>query len=128
MKYKDTEHPILFEMNLCQEPFLLMESGEKTIELRLLDEKRRNVEVGDTIRFTMVGHYERHLEAKVIALHKFPTFADLFATELFSRCGFEKRTPVQAVECMRKYYSEEQEKKYGVVGIEIEVMTGDKGE
>ncbi len=34
----------MHEMHLNHEPFLAIKNGTKTIELRLLDEKRRNVQ------------------------------------------------------------------------------------
>ena len=34
-------------MNLNAHPFEMMRSGKKTIELRLYDEKRRKISVGD---------------------------------------------------------------------------------
>lgn len=40
------------EMNLHNEPFNLIKQGTKTIELRLYDEKRQQIKVGDTIVFT----------------------------------------------------------------------------
>ena len=43
---------MLHQMNLHPAPFSLVESGLKTIELRLYDEKRRQIAVGDTILFT----------------------------------------------------------------------------
>ena len=39
-------------MQLKPEPFAMIKDGTKTIELRLYDEKRRNIKVGDRIVFT----------------------------------------------------------------------------
>ena len=39
-------------MKLDPQPFESIKSGEKTIELRLFDEKRQLINVGDTIVFT----------------------------------------------------------------------------
>ena len=41
-------------MKLNALPFALMKSGKKDVELRLIDEKRRCVAVGDEIEFTCV--------------------------------------------------------------------------
>lgn len=38
-------------MNLNPSPFEMIKSGRKTIELRLYDEKRQCIEVGDYITF-----------------------------------------------------------------------------
>ena len=46
-------------MNLAPSPFEMIKSGAKTIELRLYDEKRRAVKVGDTIEFTNTESFPR---------------------------------------------------------------------
>ncbi|MBQ2255674.1 MAG: DUF3850 domain-containing protein, partial [Clostridia bacterium] len=38
-------------MKLRPHPFAMIKSGKKTIELRLLDEKRRQIALGDTLIF-----------------------------------------------------------------------------
>ena len=45
-------------MHLKAEPFDLIWNGQKTIELRLYDEKRRSVSVGDLIEFELIEKYE----------------------------------------------------------------------
>ena len=40
------------ELRLHDEPFNLIKNGTKTIELRLYDEKRREIHEGDNIEFT----------------------------------------------------------------------------
>lgn len=40
------------EMRLNTQPFKKIKEGEKTIELRLYDEKRRGISAGDIIVFT----------------------------------------------------------------------------
>ena len=42
-----------FKMKLQSLPFSVIESGRKSIELRLYDEKRKQIAVGDTIRFCL---------------------------------------------------------------------------
>ena len=43
---------MIHKMNLNPEPFEMIRNGQKTIELRLNDEKRRMINVGDMIEFT----------------------------------------------------------------------------
>ena len=45
----------VFEMRLCPEPFEMIKSGKKTIELRLNDEKRRPIRNGDRISVSVVN-------------------------------------------------------------------------
>ena len=44
-----------YEMKLNDEPFQKIRDGKKTIELRLFDEKRRKLELGDHIIFSKVA-------------------------------------------------------------------------
>ena len=43
---------MLHEMTLFTKPYASIASGQKTIELRLYDEKRQSIHIGDQIRFT----------------------------------------------------------------------------
>lgn len=39
-------------MQLTPSPFQMIKEGTKTIELRLFDEKRRKIQIGDIIEFS----------------------------------------------------------------------------
>lgn len=112
-----------FEMKLNASPFAMIVSGEKTIELRLYDEKRRQISVGDTIRFFNRNDASKTLLAKVKELFVFDSFETLYKALPLTECGYTDET-LQAAspEDMRKYYTPEQEKKYGVLGIKIELI------
>lgn len=102
-------------MNLDSAPFRAIESGEKTIELRLNDEKRRALKVGDEIEFSCAG-VGYTLIATVKELHRFNDFKELFAALSLDN-GREKEADPDD---MLKYYTEENIKKYGALGIELE--------
>ena len=110
-------------MNLHARPFFDVQNGSKTIELRLYDEKRRLIEVGDTIVFTHSDDASHICTALVKALHIFPDFAALYAALPLDKCGYLPAELATAVPAdMDIYYSAEKQAKYGVVGIEIEVF------
>lgn len=102
-------------MNLDSAPFRAIESGEKTIELRLNDEKRKALKVGDEIEFSCAG-VGYTLIATVKELHRFTGFKELFAALSLDN-GREKEADPDD---MLKYYTEENIKKYGALGIELE--------
>lgn len=109
-------------MNLCTEPFEMIRSGKKTIELRLNDEKRKAISVGDTIVFTNTQDNSRQISATVTALHKFKNFAELYNKLPLLKCGYtEKDIDSAKPEDMNVYYSKELEEKYGALGIELSV-------
>lgn len=104
-------------MHLSPQPFKQMLCGEKTVEVRLYDEKRRALRVGDAVSFSCG---EETLCAQIVSLHRADSFVELFSREgMLGKCGWKDRSPAQAAEEMRVYYSEEEEKKWGVLGIEL---------
>lgn len=111
------------DLQLAAQPFDLIASGQKTIELRLWDEKRQKITVGDDLVFHLVDHPEQTLVTKVRALHRFDSFAQLYAQLDLLACGYTASNIASASpEDMARYYSEEQQAHYGVVGIELEVL------
>ena len=97
-------------MRLQRQPFEAIRLEQKTIEMRLYDEKRRQIAVGDSITFRCDGE---ELTVRVIALHRFPDFAALYAALPHSKLG--STDPKD----MERYYSQEEQREYGVLGIEI---------
>ncbi len=107
------------EMKLKPHPFEMIKSGQKTIELRLLDEKRREIKVGDEIIFTNTATRET-LNATVVNLHPFDSFEELYKSLPLLKCGYTKETVDKAnYSDMEEYYPLEEQKKYGVIGIEL---------
>ncbi len=108
------------DMKLHPEPFAMIKSGKKKVELRLLDEKRRQIREGDFIRFTNIEGGEQ-LVRKVIGLHKYDSFEELYKSLPLTKCGYTAETLATAdPRDMEQYYSSECQKHYGVVGIELE--------
>ena len=106
-------------MELQKKPFTAIKCGRKNIELRLFDEKRQELRVNDYIAFTLSASQEQ-LRAKVKALHRAASFEELFHKVSLYDCGFDASADINsAVLNMRSYYTEAQEKKYGVLGIEF---------
>ena len=111
-------------MKLHAAPFENIARGIKTIELRLYDEKRRTVKVGDEIEFTHSKDATRTLHARVVALHVFPSFTELYQSLPLLKCGYTESDIATADPSdMDLYYTKEQQQKYGVVGIEIQLLT-----
>lgn len=106
-------------MKLNDAPFKAIKNGSKTIELRLYDEKRRKIKIGDTVCFKAKAGATT---ATVKALHVFKNFEELYAALPLDNCGYAP-SELQAAspDDMLEYYSKEQIEKYGVVGIEIEI-------
>ena len=105
-------------MKLQDKPFQSIKNRTKTIELRLYDEKRKLLNVGDIIEFTNMSNGDK-LQVKVINLHIFDSFDVLYNNFDKISLGYED-SEVAKVSDMEKYYSKEEQSKYGGLGIEIE--------
>ena len=93
----------LHRMHLDPQAFDRMEDEKKTIELRLYDEKRRRIQAGDVIRFESTDDETDVLFARVTGMRFFASFDELYAALPLTACG----------------YAPEDQKKWGVVGIEL---------
>ena len=104
-------------MHLNEPPFEMIKSGQKTVELRLNDEKRRLIRVGDHILFN------GSLEVEVVALHAYPDFEGLYAAFPLSVLGYLPDEEATASPSdMLAYYTREQIATYGALGIEIKLI------
>ena len=111
---------MIHNMKLYDVPFAKIKSGEKTIELRLNDEKRQKIKVGDSICFKSKTDT---LAAMVKALYVYPDFEALYAALPLEKCGYATdELATASPDDMLEYYTKEKIERYGVVGIEIEVV------
>ena len=114
---------MIHKLNLNADPFEMIKSGRKTIELRLYDEKRSQIQVGDTLVFVHTEDDTRTITATVLALHRFSDFAALYATLPLEKCGYlPEELDTASPADMNVYYSAEKQACYGVVGIEIALI------
>ena len=111
---------MLHEMNLHNDPFILIKIGFKNIEMRLYDEKRKKIKKGDTIEFTNKDTLEK-IKVKVIDLHIFKDFEELYSNFNKQQLGYFPDEVADPSD-MNMYYSPEKIEKYGVVGIEIKLL------
>lgn len=110
---------MIHNMKLNPAPFVMIKSGQKTIELRLFDEKRQQIKSGDMIVFTSTTTGE-NLNTTVVNLHLFNSFEELYKSLPLLECGYTTENIGDAKPSdMEQYYSAEEQKKYGVVGIEL---------
>ena len=109
----------IFKLN--DGPFASMQAGTKTIEMRLFDEKRQQIKEGDYIQFLKRSDNSISLTTKVKKLHRFPSFNELYKNFDKVMLGY-KPDEIALPEDMAQYYPTEEIEKYGVVGIEIEVI------
>ena len=104
-------------MNLQSPYFENICNGKKTIEVRLYDEKRKKIELGDVIIFQNSKNNNLKVETNIIGLLRYSSFKDLINDNSVETFGFEDKEKL--LNAIFSFYSEEQEHKYGVLGIKI---------
>ena len=107
-------------MKLHNDPFNLIKSGTKTIELRLNDLKRQKIKVDDLIEFTNRITDEK-MVVRVVDLIKFNNFSDLYKNISKDSMGYREDEDANPSD-MELYYSLEEQEKYGVLAIKIEMI------
>lgn len=112
MKHKMKLQPIYFDK---------IKNGEKIYEVRLNDEKRQLIKVGDVIEFTKEPENTQVLETKVEELLYFSTFLEMAKSLPLNKVGFEKQTPQEVEQIYYSFYSKEDECKYGIVAIKVKI-------
>lgn len=102
-------------LQLATIPFEAIKNNKKVIESRLFDEKRRLINLGDSIEFVNRVNPENKITVEVIGLLRFKSFEELFTNNNPSLFGGESVDWL--LNQIHEYYSPEQEKQYGVLGI-----------
>lgn len=112
-----------YYLNLNPIPFELIKAGRKRVEMRLFDERRKVLQVGDYIEFTNNSTGEK-LTAKILGLHTFKNFEELYAHYDKSLLGYSKDEAANPDD-MLQYYSKEKIAQFGTLAIEIELIKKD---
>ena len=107
------------QLKLATEPFNAIISGNKTIESRLYDTKRQKIQIGDRIIFTNRDNSEQTVTAEVVGLLRYATFRDLFSHNNPRKFGGDNVEWLE--DQISEFYSIEDQKIYGVIGIEFKV-------
>jgi ASC-1-like (ASCH) protein len=111
-------------MKLIAEPFDRVKNGKKIIEVRLFDDKRKAIKLGDLITFLKLPNLDESITTEVVGLSRFNSFKKLFSVFGTNPFGHpENKTIEEQVLGMRDAYSEESEKKFGVLGIHIRLIS-----
>lgn len=106
-------------MNLQPKYFDFIKGGTKRIELRLYDEKRQSIQLGDIIEFAKSD--DEKFKAEVVGLLRYNSFADLFEDFDISILADSSMTKQELLEVLGEFYSEEKQAEFGVIGIRIKL-------
>lgn len=110
------------EMNLQPEYYNFIVNGTKRIEIRLFDEKRQQIHIGDTIKFLKEPNLDEFFNAKVVGLLRYDSFEKMFKDFDISLLSDQSMTKEELIKVLERFYTKEKQQKYGVLGIRIELI------
>lgn len=120
---KDTLNPTQHEMKLNAVAFSMIKDGSKTLEMRINDEKRRKLKVGDEIVFSNRENESEKVTVLITKIETFTNLVEMFANINELAAGYTANTSLESkLKNMYKYYSPEEEKKYGVCAVYIQLV------
>ena len=109
--------PYQFTMSVRHKYFELIKSGQKDIELRAYDEKRRKVKIGDKFLLFDAENKDQSIICEVLNMHVAPDFESLFKKIDIKRSGFKDMA--ELMDTITKFISAEELVREQVVGMEI---------
>ena len=109
---------MIHKMKLNESPFERIKNGTKTVEFRLYDDKRRKIKIGDKIEFAKLPELQETIIVDVLELYREETIEKLFKKLYTDEEEIKRKTA-----SMYEYYSPENEKEYGVVGIKLSLIS-----
>ena len=110
------------EMKLQPEYYNFIVNGTKRIEIRLYDEKRQQIKIGDVIKFLKEPELNESFNAKVVGLLRYNSFEEMFKDFDISILSDESMTKDELISVLEQFYTKEKQEKYGVLGIRIELI------
>lgn len=108
MEMKIHLHPDVFE---------IVKLGKKNIEVRINDEKRRKLKIGDDLVFLKRPNDDEEIRAKVIGLEYYNLFSELVEHYDMERIYLESFSKEEYLNEMKRFYTLEEQEEFGVVAI-----------
>jgi len=103
------------------EPWISMiQTGIKTVEGRL---KRKNfslMRVGDMVEWINSEYEMKRVKTIIKEIREYRTFREYLESEGLERCLPEIKDIESGIMVYYKYYTEEDERKYGIVALRLE--------
>lgn len=96
--------------------------GSKRIELRLNDEKRKLINIGDTLVFYKQPLLEESFKTKIVDLLYFDSFTEAISNIPFELIADINDSKENLLNDLNRIYSKEKQQAYGVIGIKIELL------
>lgn len=106
----------VIEINIQEPYYSFILNGDKRIEGRLNKGKFLNAEIGDIFKIN------NQVNFKLINKREYSSFKDMILKEGIENIIPDKKTIEEAVSVYYRFYSKEDERKYGVIALEIKEL------
>ena len=108
--------------HLSEPWFTLISLGLKKVEGRKNKGKFKDMKVGEIIEWTNSDFKERKVRTKVIGKKEYNSFKEYLKGEGLQKCLPGIPSLKHGLSVYFKYYTKEDEKKYGVIAIRLELL------
>ena len=110
------------KLKLQSKYFRYINDGTKRVELRLYDEKRKNINIGDIIEFVKEPELKESIKVKVTGLLRYKSFSALINDLDISILADSTEIKETLLKDLEEFYTSDKQEKCGVLGIRIEKM------
>ncbi len=104
------------EFRVSMAHFEMIRKGERCVEIRLNDEKRQALQVGDHLTFCCLGT-NKTIETLVTRISHYKSFEEMVLYEPKRDIGYPFKTFPEIISIFQEFHSIEEENLYGVVAI-----------
>lgn len=118
---------MIYKKHVSEPWFTLIKRGEKIVEGRLNKGEFSQMKKGDIIEWlnnelNKNGTKKRPFKTKIIDIKRYKTFEEYLKMERLKNTLPGINRINNGLKIYYKYYTKEDEKKYGILGIKIEVI------
>lgn len=107
-------------VHLDEDVFEVVKEGIKNIEVRVNDEKRRKLGVGDKLIFLKRPLEKEIIKSVVKKMEYYDSFDELVRNYDMSRLYLASYSKDEFLKLLERFYSVDEQNKYGVVAIFFE--------
>ena len=112
-------------MKLNPKYFEYMKNGTKRIEIRLNDEKRKDLKIKDEIVFQKEPDLKEEISTTIEKLIFKRSFKELIKDLNIYEYSDKNESEETFLNDLYKFYTKKAEEKYGVIGIKIRINKGE---
>ena len=118
---------MIYKKHVSEPWFRLIKRGEKTVEGRLNKGEFSQMKKGDIIEWfnndlNKNGSKKRPFKTKIVDIKEYKSFEDYLKTERLKNTLPGINRINNGLEIYYKYFTKEDEKKYGILAIKLEVI------